>query len=208
MLKHGRPNTSARTRRNPPRPDCSGACTAGILAQPFGRPLLLFCFHTNSPKFVCAWSVALHTHAPAETNRAGHWQNTSARTRERAGSIPLGPSDPITPPPPLHLLRRYQDRPTTATGLALRIEPAPRYSCSDLRMDEGSSPCVAPPSSLHPVATSALPPFFPARRAITVLPPPRGPRSVCIRAVPSVAFSSTASDVLHAWPRCSRAVHL
>jgi hypothetical protein len=99
MLKHGRPNTSARTRRNPPRPDCSGACTAGILAQPFGRPLLLFCFHTNSPKFVCAWSVALHTHAPAETNRAGHWQNTSAHTRERAGSIPLGPPDPITPPP-------------------------------------------------------------------------------------------------------------
>jgi hypothetical protein len=72
-------------------------------------------------------------------------------------------------------------------------------------MDEGSSPCVAPSSSLHPVATSALPPFFPAHHAITVLPPPRGPRSVCIRAVPSVVFSSTASDVLHSRPCCSRA---
>jgi hypothetical protein len=30
--------------------DCSGACTVGILAQPFARPPLLFCFHTNGPQ--------------------------------------------------------------------------------------------------------------------------------------------------------------
>jgi hypothetical protein len=63
---------------------------------------------------------------------------------------------------------------------------------------------LASPSSLHLVATSASPPFFPARRAITVLPPPRGPRSICIRAVPLVVFPSTASDVLHTRPCCSR----
>jgi hypothetical protein len=99
MLKHGRPNTSARTRRNPPRPDCSGACTVGILAQPFARPPFPFCFHTIGHQLACAWSVALHAHTPAESSRASHWQNTSARTRERAGSIPLGPPGPATPPP-------------------------------------------------------------------------------------------------------------
>jgi hypothetical protein len=65
---------------------------------------------------------------------------------------------------------------------------------------------LASPSLLHLLATSASPPFFPARRAITVLPPPLGPRrSIFIRAVPSVVFPSTASDVLHTWPCCSRA---
>jgi hypothetical protein len=81
MLKHGRPNTSARTRRNPPRPDCSSACTAGILAQPFARPPLLFCFHTNGPQPACAWSVALQTHASAETNRAGRQSCVARWTR-------------------------------------------------------------------------------------------------------------------------------
>jgi hypothetical protein len=49
-------------------------------------------------------------HAPAESSRAGHRQNTSARTRERAGSIPLGPSGPVTPP----------SLPPTATPFACR----------------------------------------------------------------------------------------
>jgi hypothetical protein len=84
---------------------------------------------------------------------------------------------------------------------------------------------VAPPSSSHPVAAS--PPLLPAHRAITASPPPRGPWSACIRVVPSAAvrarpppfstsskqcrlpssaaFSSTASDVLHARPCCSHA---
>jgi hypothetical protein len=47
--------------------------------------------------------------------------------------------------------------------------------------------------------------FPPARRAITVLPLPQRPRSVRIRAAPFVVFSSTASDVLHTRPCCSRA---
>jgi hypothetical protein len=64
---------------------------------------------------------------------------------------------------------------------------------------------VAPPSSSHPVAAFASPPLLPACHAITASPPPRGPWSACIRAVPSTAFSSTTSDILHARPRCSRA---
>jgi hypothetical protein len=36
-----------------------------------------------------------------------------------------------------------------------------------------------------------------------VSPPPRGPRSARTRAVPSVAFSSTASSVHHARPSCT-----
>jgi hypothetical protein len=73
----------------------------------------------------------------------------------------------------------------------------------------------------------ALPPFLPARRAITAPSPPRGPRPACIRITPSAvvhtrpppfstsssqccltssaASSSTVSDVLHAWLYCPRA---
>jgi hypothetical protein len=68
-------------------------------------------------------------------------------------------------------------RTESAVSPASRVGPASRCSCFDLSMGGGSTPCVAPPSSLHPVATSASPPFFPARRAITVLPPPQGPWS-------------------------------
>jgi hypothetical protein len=89
----------ARTRRNPPRPDYSGACTAGILAQPFARPPFPFCFHTNGPQPACAWLVALHTHMPAESSQAGHQQNTPARIRGRASPNPSGPLGPLTPPP-------------------------------------------------------------------------------------------------------------
>jgi hypothetical protein len=98
MLKHGRPNVLACIRRNPPCPDCSGACTAGILAQPFARPPLPFCFHTIGLRLACAWFVALHMHVPAETSRVGHRQNTCVRTRERAGSISLGPLGRATSP--------------------------------------------------------------------------------------------------------------
>jgi hypothetical protein len=66
--------------------------------------------------------------------------------------------------------------------------------------------CTAsPPSSSRLTAAFASQLLLPACRAITTPPPPRGPWSVCIRAVPSATFSLTASDVLHAWPRCSRA---
>jgi hypothetical protein len=44
------------------------------------------------------WPVVLYTHALAGLSRAGHWQNTSARTHERAGSIPLGSLGRVTPP--------------------------------------------------------------------------------------------------------------
>jgi hypothetical protein len=64
---------------------------------------------------------------------------------------------------------------------------------------------LAPPSSSHRVAAFASPPLLPACRAITASPPLRGPWSACIRAVPSTAFSSTASGVLHVRLYCSRA---
>jgi hypothetical protein len=114
--------------------------------------------------------------------------------------------------------------PCTRTRLRKRTElavsPASRCFCFDLCMGGGSSPCVAPPSSLHSVTTSASPPFFLARHAITAPLPPRGPRPACIRITPSAAVrarpppfstsssqcrltssaasSSTISDVLHA----------
>jgi hypothetical protein len=44
----------------------------------------------------------------------------------------------------------------------------------------------------------------PGRHAILTPPPSRGPWSVCIRAVPSAAFSSTASNIHHARPSCTQ----
>jgi hypothetical protein len=64
-------------------------------------------------------------------------------------------------------------------------------------MGGGSSPCVVPPSSLHPVATSASPPFFPARHAITAPLPPQGPRPACITITPSAAVHARPPSVLH-----------
>jgi hypothetical protein len=45
--------------------------------------------------------------------------------------------------------------------------------------------------------------FCHIRHAILTPPPLRGPWSACIRAVPSAAFSSTASNVHHARPSCT-----
>jgi hypothetical protein len=70
---------------------------------------------------------------------------------------------------------------------------------------------LAPPSSSHLVTASASSPFLSACHAITTPPPSRGPWSTCIRAVPSVALSSTASDqcVVHhrSWHHFSRGQH-
>jgi hypothetical protein len=82
-----------------------------------------------------------------------------------------------------------------AADLVLRVEPALRCSCLDFRTDEGSSPCVAPPSSLHPVAISALPPFLPARRSSCI--------SRASELASSLSICLPSSGVLHLW-RCPR----
>jgi hypothetical protein len=81
------------------------------------------------------------------------------------------------------LLKRIK----SAISPASRVRPASRCSCFDLRMDKGSSPCVAPLSSLHPVTTSASPPFLPARLLLVHLVrervrvhPSRPPPVLCI----------------------------
>jgi hypothetical protein len=61
---------------------------------------------------------------------------------------------------------------------------------------------VAPPSSLRPAVAFAPQLLFPIHHAILTPPPSRGPWSACIRAVPSAAFSSTASNVHHARLYC------
>jgi hypothetical protein len=58
--------------------------------------LFPFCSHTTGPPLARTWPVVLHTHSPAEPSRAGQWQNASARTRERAGSVPLRPPGSTT----------------------------------------------------------------------------------------------------------------
>jgi hypothetical protein len=64
--------------------------------------------------------------------------------------------------------------------------------------------CTAsPPSSSRPTTAFASRLLFPIRHAILTPPPSRGPWPACIRAVPSAAFSSTASNVHHARPSCT-----
>jgi hypothetical protein len=64
--------------------------------------------------------------------------------------------------------------------------------------------CTAPPpSSSRPTTVFASRLLFLIRHAVLTLPPSRGPWSACIRVVPSVAFSSTASNVHHARPSCT-----
>jgi hypothetical protein len=72
--------------------------------------------------------------------------------------------------------------------------------------------CIAsPPSSSRPTTVFASRLLFLIRHAIFSPPPSRGPWSACIRAVPSVALSSTASDqcVVHhcSWHHFSRGQH-
>jgi hypothetical protein len=64
--------------------------------------------------------------------------------------------------------------------------------------------CTAsPPSSSRPTTAFAPRLLFPIRHAILTPSPSRGLWSTCIRAVPSAAFSSTASNVHHARPSCT-----
>jgi hypothetical protein len=65
---------------------------------------------------------------------------------------------------------------------------------------------VAPPSSSRPAVAFAPQLLLPIRHDTLTPPPSRGPWSACIRAVPSAAFSSTASNVHYARPRCSLTV--
>jgi hypothetical protein len=116
---------------------------------------LLFCSRIPSPQLARAWPVALHTHTSAESSRAGHWQNTSARTRERAGSIPLGPPGPVTPLPfpsavtpsgqVYHRRRSCAARRTRAALLLSR----PPHKRRELAVPDST---VAPSNSSHPVA--------------------------------------------------------
>jgi hypothetical protein len=73
------------------RPAPSRSLLQDRRARHISCALFPFCFHTTGPPLARVWSIALHAHTPAESSRAGHWQNTSARIRKRAGSIPLGP---------------------------------------------------------------------------------------------------------------------
>jgi hypothetical protein len=137
LLKHGRPNAPARTRRNPLRPDCSCACSAGMSAQPPAGPLRLA---------VAPVRRSRSTPTPLALNLLARGLLPRPRTRLRnraepatGRTLPLASADvPVQFRPdlrvlqlrrPLHLLRRHQGRPTTAAGLALRVEPAPRCSC-------------------------------------------------------------------------------
>jgi hypothetical protein len=64
--------------------------------------------------------------------------------------------------------------------------------------------CIeVPPSSSHLDTASASSPFLSACHAIITPPPSRGPWFACIRAVPSVALSLTASNVHHMQPSCT-----
>jgi hypothetical protein len=64
--------------------------------------------------------------------------------------------------------------------------------------------CTAsPPISSRPTTAFASRLLFLIRHAILTPPPSRGPWSACIRAVPSAAFSSTASNVHHVRPSCT-----
>jgi hypothetical protein len=67
LLKHGRHTRVA-------------SCRTAAPGHISGAPLLL-CSRTNGPQPACAWSVALHTHAPTETNRAGRQSGVARRTR-------------------------------------------------------------------------------------------------------------------------------
>jgi hypothetical protein len=62
---------------------------------------------------------------------------------------------------------------------------------------------LAPPSLSHLDIASASSPFLSARHAITISPPSRGPWFTCIKVVPSVALSLTASNVHHVRPSCT-----
>jgi hypothetical protein len=64
--------------------------------------------------------------------------------------------------------------------------------------------CTAsPPSSSRPTTAFTTRLLFSIRHAILTPSPSRGLWSTCIRAVPSTAFSSTASNVYHARPSCT-----
>jgi hypothetical protein len=92
-------------------------------------------------------------------------------------------------------------------GFAILTFPrTPGFSCSRAESATGRTLSLASADVLVQIRLDLrlrFAAFPPARRAITILPPPQGPRSVRIRAVPSVVFSSTASDVLHTRPCCS-----
>jgi hypothetical protein len=112
--------------------------------------------------------------------------NLSQGCRSRSASTPSA-SDWFARGPLLCIRTRLQKRAESATGRTLSLASA------DVLVQIRSDLCLR-------FAT-----FPPARRTITVLPLPQRPRSVHIRAVPFVVFSSTASDVLHIRPCCSRA---
>jgi hypothetical protein len=70
---------------------------------------------------------------------------------------------------------------------------------------------LTPPSLSHLDIAFASSPFLSARHAITISPPSRGPWFTCLRVMPFVVLSSTASDryVVHlrSWHHFSRGQH-
>jgi hypothetical protein len=113
-----------------------------------------------------------------------HTRVASCRTAA-PGRISCAPLPLCSAPLALNLLARgllpctrtrLRNRVEPATGPAPRIEPAPRCSCPDLRMGEGSSPCLAAPWLLR------------ARRA----QPPPSLRSFSFRAHCAITAPSTS----------------
>jgi hypothetical protein len=71
--------------------------TSGFSCSRVELPLLTHPWLLTCSRVACCLARALAY--GIESSRVGHWQNTSARTRERAGSIPLGPLGSVTPLP-------------------------------------------------------------------------------------------------------------
>jgi hypothetical protein len=133
----------------------------------------------------------LHIHVPAESSRAGHRQNTSARTHERAGSIPLGPSGRVTPP----------SLPPTATSFACRYNCLCCSSTPLCALLRHARPLFATPPDAGPALRSDL---------VVSQVPPRLPSLLpsCVASLPSVRVRSELLHFSFIRARPSRALSL
>jgi hypothetical protein len=125
------------------------------------------------PGSICSRAKPSFAHAQVPLKHGRHTRVVFCRIAapDRIPGMPLLLCSHTNGPQPAYawsivlLPTRLWKRIESAISPASRIRPTSRCSCFDLRTDKGSSPCVAPPNSLHPVATSASPPFLSARRS-------------------------------------------
>jgi hypothetical protein len=156
-------------------------CVASCRTVASGRiscALFLFCSHTPGPQPARAWPVAVHAHTPAESSRAGHWQNTSVRTRGRASLNPSGPPGPATPP----------SFPPAATPFACRQT---RFYCS-------SAPLRV--LLLHGRPRPATPPGVLLLHARSATPPPSATGPALASALPCLSSIRTHPCRVRPWP--------